>query len=172
MIKKPALILLLMILLINACSVQGVFSGTRLKRIAYQKGDLTSEFIAGISDDEAPKFYKELPHAQQVHYRQILKGTDVSGGVTLFQYDSSEDLDAAYKWIVYMLEPGGEFNPKVGEKSMASYIGPDFTFGEVVFVRCNMLVHIRLTNISEPGVVVQYAQRLDARLQESICPSE
>ncbi|MCM1564740.1 MAG: hypothetical protein NC238_02050 [Dehalobacter sp.] len=146
-----------------------------LDEILIQYGDLPAGLTGGHISYEAPEMFNELPLADYTIFQQFAKATEVSGGVTVFVYTSLEKIEEAYAKTVEGLGDSTKIVEDIGEKGVISYVsmtvlGSKVEFGDLVFTRCNAVVHVRMTDISDETSLSFYATRLDNRLVESLCP--
>jgi len=149
-------------------------SEIQLDSIVIQEGDLPAGFSGAQIRDTAPEMFKDLPSAQNTVYQQLEKEGDVAGGITIFLYDSQDNIETAYNLIVGGLLDDAKLSDEVGEKAIISSISitiADITIKSVdmAFVRCGAVVHIRMSGTDDVNSVVAYAKRLDNRLKTLIC---
>lgn len=146
-----------------------------LDEILIQDGDLPAGYSGGQIRYVAPEMFNELPLAEYTIYQQFAKSSDVSGGVTVFVYALPQKNEEAYVKTLEGLGDSARIVEGIGEKGAIYYIsmtvlGNKVEFGDIVFTRCNAVVHIRMTDISDELSLSSYATRLDSRLIESLCP--
>jgi len=149
-------------------------SDIELEEILIKEGDLPAGYSGAQIRDTAPEMFNDLPRSQNTIYQQLAKGGDQKGGVTIFLYDSQDDLDSAFFKIKTGFSEEKQLE-EVGEEGLITYfsqeiLGIKIQFGDLLFVRCNAVVHIRMTDLSSENSLITYAKRLDKRLSELVCP--
>ena len=153
------------------------------EQIMIQEGDLPAGYSGAQIRDRVPEMFDSLPEPQNEAYQQIAHKDEAAGGVSIILYDSHEDLKAAYNEIVdgMKFEEDSESIDvetialdEVGEQATAcsvetSVLGQTFESLDLVFLRCQAIAHIRMTDTTNLDYGLSYAQRLDERLQPMVC---
>ena len=146
-----------------------------LDEILIQFGDLPAGYSGGQIRYVAPAMFNEMPPAEYTIYQQFAKSSDVSGGVTVFLYKSPQEIEEAFVNTVDGMGDSAKIVEGIGEKGVITYtsmtvLGSKTEFGDIVFTRCNAVVHVRMTDIPDEIALSSYATRLDNRLIEILCP--
>ena len=149
-------------------------SDIELEEILVKDGDLPAGYSGAQISDTAPEMFDNLPEAENTINQQLAKGGEQKGGVTVFLYDSQDNLDSAFFKIKTGFSEEKQLDT-VGEKAFITYFSQDILgikiqFGDLLFSRCNAVVHIRMTELSSEDSLIAYAKRLDKRLSELVCP--
>lgn len=171
----------LVLVLATACADASVSSAPRaplsqadLQTLLVQDGDLP----AGISAeplDRRVEWLATVPAAsQEVARRLVAQGVEL-GSVSLFVYPPGSDLETAYTPLSSVLEAAAQRPPQfigsIGERSGIVTTSPSEQplVYDLTFLRCATSVYLRLKtqNIDD---VLQYARRLDRRVQQQLCP--
>jgi hypothetical protein len=90
--------------------------------------------------------------------------------VTVVLYDDDEALQRDFKAILPGLTADGTPSTEVGTQALTNHIKIPLLgleAGHVLFVRCHALVHVQIA--SEEFEAVNYAKRLDKRLEPLVC---
>lgn len=147
-------------------------SEIKIESIVIEEGDLPAGFSGAQIRDSAPGMFRDLPSAQNTLYQQLQKDGDVAGFITIFLYDSKEDIENAYDLTVSGMTDEAELSSEVGEKATVLFIPSIRAVGTdiaaVAFVRCSAFVYINMSTRSEDSVIA-YAKRLDGRLERLVC---
>jgi len=149
-------------------------SDIQLEDILIEDGDLPAGYSGAQIRDTAPEMFDNLPESENTINQQLAKGGEQKGGVTIFLYDSQKDLDSAFFKIKTGFSEEEQLE-EVGENGFIAYFSQDILgikiqYGDLLFVRCNAVVHIRMTELSSEDSLIAYAKRLDKRLSELVCP--
>lgn len=144
-----------------------------LEGILIMNGDLPAGYTGAQIRDNAPEMFNNLPEAQNTIYQQFAKDGETAGGVTVLLFESQEDIENAYKKIIAGFSDAEELD-EIGENANITYVdmevlGSRMQFGDLVFIRCNALAHIRMTDLPQKESLISYAKRLDKRLDGMIC---
>lgn len=150
-------------------------SDINLEEIVIKDGDLPAGYSGAQIRDKAPEMFSGVPEAQNTYYQQFEKGGDSKGGVTIFLYDTQYDIESSYQTIFKGFPDDAVKLDEIGEMSDMIYmsidvVGIKMQMGDLLFIRCNAVVHIRMTDISSEDSLIAYAKRLDTRLSELVCP--
>jgi hypothetical protein len=151
-----------------------VFNELDLQSLSSQPGDLPEDYQGGQVLDELPKLFAEVPPAGRGFYRLIERDGAGAGGVAILLYPDSQQADRAYQLLFQgMGTEDSEVVDGVGERAQLYVFyqaGVSFRFVDLLFERCGAVVHIRLGETFNKEPVVSYAQKLDKRLSDAICP--
>jgi hypothetical protein len=104
--------------------------------------------------------------------QQIAHGSRVGGVVVILVYDTITDTTDAYNSLLNDVMPGDvRVVQTVGEQSQVKVL-LFISIEQVglIFVRCNTVVFINLLDTLYPEDAIAFAQRLDERISEIICP--
>ena len=150
-------------------------SEIQLEEIVIKDGDLPAGYSGAQIRDIAPAMFDDVPKAQNTYYQQFAKDGDTKGGVTIFLFESQEDNEIAYNQIYDGLSDEAKELDEIGDKGYVYYtsmdvLGSTMQFGDLLFKRCNAVVHVRMTDVSSEDSLLAYAKRLDGRLIEIVCP--
>jgi hypothetical protein len=162
--------------------VSSTLSDIDLASIVLQPGDLPSGYVGTKTKDRAPAAFKKLPKAKKIIDQRIKKGKEIIGGVTIFLYETSEEVERAYLTILKGFgKPGNDTVtrsaiwaiPDIGERATISkfeviieMIRHYFKSFELAFTRCHAVVNIQLDEINP---IIAYAKKLDQRILNSAC---
>ncbi len=149
------------------------FDQLDLQSIAIQDGDLPEGFTAGLVLDSLPKIFAEIPPPQRSFYQILLRKDNAAGGVAILLYATRQDSDRAYEQLHQgMGIDESEPVDGIGERAHI-YIfyqaGIAFRFVDLLFQRCEAVVHIRFGETSEKNPIIYYAQKVDQSLSGAIC---
>jgi hypothetical protein len=138
-----------------------------------QPGDLPAGYDGAQVRDIAPEMFREIPKAANTIYQQFEKNDHVAGGVTVFLFDSQSDIEKALQIILDGMGSTQDFSG-IGEKAKLLSLstaaqGVKIQIAELVFIRCNAVVHIRMANGVTESDITSYAKRLDNRLKTLVC---
>lgn len=155
-----------------------------LEPLLIQPGDLPAGFSGAQVKDVAPSLFDDLPTAENTMDQRFERGGDTAGGVTVFLYDSTSEIEEAYALIMsieadYALIMGGmnvQTVAGVGEQAIVSVLslpvgGFTLESSDLAFIRCNAVVHIRMADVVDIDTIRVYAKRLDSRLESVVCQS-
>ncbi len=170
-IMKPVAWIYIITLLLTACtmtsptapSTQVPLAELDLKEILIQRGDLPAGYVGGLVENTLPGTYDNLPKPINQIYQSIDLGNVNGGGVAIIIYNTAASANEAYDTL--LSEVTSTDQPKqvedVAEKA-------DLTGWNMLFLRFNTLVHIRIVGSKETEYVT-YAQKLDQRLIPLVC---
>jgi hypothetical protein len=131
-----------------------------LEHLLVQDGDLPAGLTAAQFKATPPGMFRDVKYFKLFAGRSFEKGGESYGGVSLFIYDDEIGLDIDYNVIIMGFGPDRDFIETFGEKAHQRW-------GDIAFVRCNTIVHIRAP---EPVGAINYAKRLDNRIEQQVCP--
>ncbi len=156
-----------------------------LEPLLIQPGDLPAGFSGAQVKDVAPNMFDDLSAAENTIDQRFERGGDTAGGVTVFLYDSTSEIEEAYALLMsieadYVVLLTGGMNIQtvtgVGEQAIVSVLS--FSVGgfalessDLAFIRCNAVVHIRMAGVVDIDTIKAYAKRLDSRLEPVVCQS-
>lgn len=173
--------LVLALTLVTACAGSGApavarppLSQAELDALLVQDGDLpaglTAEPLASRVD-----WLASVPAAPQETARRLLGQGGELGSITLLVYPPGSDIATVYTPVSAVLEKAAQRPPQfigsIGERSgvvTSSPLNQPVVY-DLSFLRCSAAAYIRLRT-SDVDDVLQYADRLDERLQQRICP--
>lgn len=149
-------ILVAALALLTTC---GGLKNVNLEPALVQDGDLPAGMAAGqVSDGSAGS-----ASGATGFVARIRRSIDPGGEVGVILYDDDAALQHDFKGILPGVTVDGSPSTEFGTSAMD--VG-----NVVVFIRCHALVHIRLSAGSDThNAVVNYAKRLDKRLQSLVC---
>jgi hypothetical protein len=168
-------------------------STIRLDALLLKQNDLPPDVQGGQVRRSGPPKLAGLPRAAQIVWQEfIISGKYLSDGIAIFLYEGSADLCKAYAKVTEdMTRDGEKLMPVAGVGEIArlsetiiraqvNIMGArSVTEGRsatVIFVRCHALVYIHLfarpasTDLATADVASKYAQRIDKKLAEYVCP--
>jgi len=146
-------------------------------------GDLPAGYSGGQIRDEAPSMFGECPAPVLAAYRQVAKNEETVGGVTVLLYESTQDITDAYTLIAdgmtsdVALEGLTENvyeTSDIGDEALVSAmsltaLGKTHENLDLLFSRCQAVVHVRLSGTLNEDAIIAYGKRLDSRLQPVVC---
>jgi hypothetical protein len=147
-----------------------------LAQIAFQSGDLPSEYSGTKAKASDPGAFKKLPKPGKIVNQPIKKKKKLVGGTTILLYKTDEEIGLAYSGILKGLgESGIQEIKSIGEKATLATLEMAFAVNgieahhfkayELVFVRCCAVVDIRL---DDRNLILSYAEKLDQRIRNSV----
>lgn len=173
--------LLALVLVLAAACADGApgtprapLSQDQLAALLVQDGDLP----AGVSAeplDRHPDWLAQVPTAPLDLSRRLAGQQDDLGAVSLFVYPAGTDLATVYTPLSSVMEAAAERPPQfigsIGERSgiVTTSLPAQPVVYDLIFLRCSAAVYIRLRT-SNVDDVLQYARRLDQRIQQRVCP--
>ena len=110
-----------------------------------------------------------MPQADNTIYQQLARNGNSAGGVAVFLYEDKSKVDKAYSKILGGMGSDAKAVPKLGDKASIAILTVGMEGSDLVFARCNGVVHIRMTGTSNAAEITSYAKRLDTRLSEVTC---
>ena len=145
-----------------------------LSSILVQPNDLPAGYSEAQIRSTAPAMFNDIPESKNQIYQQFEHDGDAAGGVGVFIYDNQLDADNAYNTILDGMGDGTESVSNIGVRARMALMdmtlsGMNIQNSELLFYRCNTVVHIRMTDSSNPDYVISFAQRLDERLTPLVC---
>jgi len=173
--KKINILILLIgiLLLLAACSGGVEITYDELDPILVQEGDLYPGVTAGDVVEMNASIFGDLnlPESQKARFQFFESDEEFRGGVAVFLYDSKKDVREAYDLLRYAMGDDALRPSDLGEGAALLVVSEgDSNYVEVVFIRCNAVVDIRLTEVEHPEALETHAKNLDARLQALLCP--
>lgn len=142
-----------------------------------QPGDLPAEFEVGQMSHTPPDILESGPPAIQIFHQPVTEGRLTSEGVAVLIYENRSQADEAYQQITGVLEqeePLQDF-PDLGEKALYyekftnGYLSSYTT--KIVYQRCQAVIFVSLFSPkAKAEVVTAYAQKVDDRLRQLVCP--
>ena len=160
-------------------------SNDDLAAIILQACDLPTGYSAGKVRFGDPSGFKHLPITKNIVNLQIKKKRKLEGGTTVLYYMTDEEANRAYLSMLDGLgesgSPGRNIQDvkNIGERavlaglnmaiSVNGAIAYNFNLHEFIFIRCHAIIDIRL---SDPNIILSYAQKLDQRILSSLCRSD
>lgn len=142
-------------------------TAAQLESLLLAAGDLPAGMNGG-QVREPPAMFADLPPVDVRVYQQLARGGEPAGGVAVFVYADQGQRAAAYAQLARELGEGAPVEG-VGESARASGASGLVAFADLVFVRCQVVAHVRLMG-EDLAAVTAYARRLDGRLQAAVCP--
>ena len=110
-----------------------------------------------------------LPTTENAIYQQFARDGNPAGGVTVFLYEDESNTKRAYDEILNGMGPDTKRISDIGEKASLMAISDFIEAADLVFTRCNSVVHIRFGTSSNVDEIQSYAKRLDTRLTKVVC---
>lgn len=128
-----------------------------------------------ITNENAVGSVDELDRADAVHTQYFLLEGGEGGGVSVFLFESLDDVQAAFDKVSTLMDEPSHSNA-VGEQTIAESffipLVPDVPAIEgsrLAFSRCHALVVIQFPRADDMLAIARYGQRLDERLQPLVC---
>ncbi len=144
-------------------------SALKLDSLLVQAGDLPAGLSGAQIRDTAPAMFKAVPQADKTIYQQFARNGSPAGGVAVFLYEDNANVDKAYSVILAGMGSDSKPVSKLGDKASIAILTVGMEGGDLIFTRCNGVVHIRMTGTSSADEITSYAKRLDTRLSEVAC---
>lgn len=173
--------LLVVVALATACAGSAAPDAPRaplsqadLDALLVQDGDLPVRVTAELVRERVD-WLRSVPAAPQETARRLVAQDGELGSVTLLVYPPGSDIATVYTPVSAVLERAAQRPPQfigsIGERSGIVTTSPQGqpVVYDLSFLRCSAAAYIRLKT-SEVDEVLQYARRLDQRLQQRICP--
>lgn len=161
-------------------------SEINLEAIAILPGDLPAGYSTGQMSDNPPEMFTDIRSYVNALYQQFEHDGEAAGGVAIMLFDSNGKATAAYDVIVsgfgeptsggdQWLENGNL--PSPGERASFAILNVNFQISyfspvksvDLAYIRCNAVVHIRMSDTTDVDYVVIYGERLDERLIPLVC---
>lgn len=170
--RRLVLPIILVVALISACVPTATpipLSQLKLDSLLVQTGDLPAGLAGAQIRDTAPGMFKGLPAADNTIFQQFARGGDSAGGVAVFLFEDESKIRQAYDEILGGMGSDAKPISDIGEKASVVVISLGIEALDLVFTRCNFVVHIRFTGTLDVDEIQSYAKRLDTRLTEVVC---
>lgn len=168
-------IFILLFFFLFSCEKKQNIQVMNIEDIIIKTGDLPAGYSGAQIRDVAPSMFNNLPKPKKEIYQQFEKRDNLEGGVTILFYNNKEDVEKAYNLIVSHMGDELENIPNLGDRATGTAL--DFSnFGvsdvtELLFAKCNSIVHIRMNDLYDLISVTSYAKRLCQRLEPYVCNS-
>lgn len=149
-------------------------SEIQLEPLLVQPGDLPAGFSGAQVKSVAPEMFKNFPSPQRAIDQRFEHEGETGGGVVVLLYEQQADRDRAYAMLVDGISDDAQPVADLGEQSIAHGMeleaaGMNIKSTDLGFVRCQAIVHVRLTDTSNVAEAAEYAKRLDKRLSPLVC---
>jgi hypothetical protein len=139
-------------------------------------GDLPEDMVSDtITNENAVGSVEELNRADAVYTQYFLLKGGEGGGVSVFLFESLDDVQAAFDKVSTLMESPSHSNT-VGEQTLAETffipIVPDvppIEGARLAFSRCHALAVIQFPRADDMLAIARYGQQLDGRLQPLVC---
>jgi hypothetical protein len=135
-------------------------------------GDLPAGYDPAQVRSSLPGMFDGIPQPINQIYQQFEHENDSAGGTAIIVYDAQQAANMAYTYILDGMTDSEDVQT-IGEQGRLAILDLTSMGGivstELLFLRCNTVVHIRMTGTSNPDYVTSYAQRLDERLTGLVC---
>lgn len=140
------------------------------QQILIPSSEMPTGYLATKTQDEIPNL--DVPKPLKLIWQQLETENAVAGGIRVYLYESKIDVKDAYtKEVAMQKKLSSNFREftEVGEQAgISSYdIGQIVT--DITFSRCYATVTIRMLDITDEKVIIEYAQKIDANIMEYIC---
>jgi hypothetical protein len=173
--------LFIIMLLLTSCAMGSVdLSEIDLDAIVYEHDDLSELYNLQDIRGGTPARFEDCPSFQKAIFKQFeinYEGNPIhAGDVSIMLYSSERKLDKAYETILQGMtldsEQGFELKAinEYGDKAMISKWPSFYDQTSTIFVRCYAIVQIRLLFTEDFDNIIGYAEDLDERLQNLVCP--
>ena len=151
-------------------------SQLNLESILVVEGDLPGDLVPDLKTNKnAVGAADELDRAEIVFTQYFLLNGGEGGGVSVFLFESLEDVQAAFEKVSTMMNKPVDFS-KVGERArMENFLiplmpdVPPIEGSRLIFVRCHALAVIQFPRADDLGAIAGYGRLLDERIQPLIC---
>jgi hypothetical protein len=142
-----------------------------LTSLIVQDGDFARPYRTR-ADPMPWRIYPGIPTTPTAYYHEIILGTDDRnevGHIAVLRYADSATADQAYAAVKAEAELEKQSSPlPFGEVGSQSGPSDGWNESDVLFRRCNTIVHVSLMNPTLE-IVVPYAQKLHDRIQPIVC---
>lgn len=113
-----------------------------------------------------------IPQTPNVYYYKVIEWPDQRnevGHITVVRYAEASETESAYEAIRKEAEPGKSVQPlSFGERRSQSGPSQDWNASDVLFQRCNTIVHVSLQG-DELDMLQSYSQHLHERIASIVC---
>lgn len=155
-----------------------------LESYLIRPGDLPAGYAAAQIRTILPEMFDGFPKTDVQIFQELERAGERAGWVAILMYNREADLDVAYRGLLRGFGESQrgtgtaiirEVISEVGDRAegvslSVDILGVTLNSVDIAFVRCAALVHIRMVGASDFDPATSYAQRLDARLADAICP--
>lgn len=163
---------LLVLVLLSACGrpAQPTPTPDPLTQLV-QAGDLPSPYH--LRAEPLPRtLYPGLPRTRYQGYYEIVAGDDARnevGHIAIVVFPADREAQVGYTIFAQEAEFGKQASPlALGEIGSQSWPSPDWDASDVLFRRCNAVVHLNLQG-DTLELLIAAAQRVHDRLQSVVC---
>lgn len=148
-----------------------------LAALLFKAEDLASGFAAGEPSDTAPGMFSKLPKADAVASVPFTKQGERAGGITAFQYEDAAARDQAFASVAKGMGPSipgkavVERTDEIGDQGIIGVfvLAGGLGAADVLFRRCSVVAHIRLSGENSRENALAYGKKLDRRISQSSC---
>ena len=148
-----------------------------LAALLFKAEDLASGFAAGEPSDTAPGMFSKLPKPDAVASVPFTKQGERAGGITAFQYEDAAARDQAFASVAKGMGPSipgkavVERTDEIGDQGIIGVFVLAGGLGatDVLFQRCSVVAHIRLSGENTQESALAYGKALDKRISQSAC---
>ena len=142
-----------------------------LSSILVQPADLLLGFVGGQVQNALPGMFDDIPQPVYQIYQQLSQINKADGGVAILVYDSETVANDVYKTIEENWADQSATVPIIGDNSHIDFgIEEGVTFMRLLFLQCNAVGFIQLSNLSDSDYIISYAQSVNDRLTPLVCP--
>lgn len=147
-----------------------VLADIDLKALAIQEGDLPAGFSIAQVTKRPPDWYgwNKGPEVESSIYITLTNESERSGEIVIVLSDDEDVRLLAYQAFQRSLGKDRKDSDKVGEiaQTMTTYLFTPIYI--IAFQRCAAVVYVDMWTFESETMI--YAQNLDARLTEALCP--
>lgn len=171
MLQRLVLFVVALVSVMLAACSRPAATADPIASLIVQSGDIPSRYQT-FTTPMPWRIYPGIPETRQVYYYEIATASDRTneiGHVTVARYPDAATADAAYEAIRAEAELDKDVQPLAfGERGSQSGPVPGWNSSDVLFQRCNTVVHIAMDGADLPDALA-YAERLHNRLQPAVC---
>ena len=153
-------------------------SDVNLEPLLVVENDLPASYEGTqVSNHDRILFGRNLNPAQAIRQDFAYNGND-SGGVTVFLFETLEEAQEIFEYVVDSFGDKNISRPDVGDQAIGSFIdmeaGTLFTVKTTVFAfqKCHAVAYIIFGDIADVNKAAIYANRLAKRLEPIVCRGE
>jgi len=136
--------------------------------------DLPIGYSYGQSSDTLPLMFGTVPKSKYTLYQEIEYAKKPAGGVAILMYSTKSAADTSYNYVKSGMEGTAAADiTGVGEKAYATSYNTTSQGGvkgtELIFLQCNIVIHIQLIGTDDFNAIVAYGTRIFLWLMFFVC---
>lgn len=163
----------------NEAADSGADARLDLASLLFEEGDLPTGVGAGEPSNTAPGMFSKLSKADAVAAVPFTRRGERVGGVTALHYEDDTARDQAFASVAKGMGPSKPGSPvnavvnrtdEVGDQGIILFMQHgDLKATDVLFQRCSVVAHIRLSGENSRENALAYGKALDKRISQSAC---